>query len=468
MKKVLVIEDDRIWRGILVKLIKNAGYDVDTAKDGLEGLWKALSEKPDILVVDHILPRINGAHVIQFLRNDPSFKNSGMVLITSHEEIMNEYWAKEYGADEFIKKNEGIETIKKRLLEFLKGDFHTSKIPTEGKTVSLETLMGILDDELRHEKLNRDILELVEFIDDEEYIMRRIWNMIKQFGDVDTIYIMILTPAIGRLYAFSKERKSVNVQKLREDMLSLMKKPVTPSDWIFRGNVETTEDSETVKPSMVFPLEFHGVDIGVIMLEKVDIETRKIMLSLYKDLGESMGILAHTLNVFWEYRIASTVDSLTGLFVKKVILEKLQEYMSFSARDGMEFSIVMMDIDDFKSINDTYGHVVGDRVLREIGRMIKKTIREVDSAGRYGGEEFLILLPGTGIEGAKTMVERLLDTFRNTDWVKLAGVEKVTMSAGIALGDPKLSMTDLIKNADQALYRAKRSGKDRYAVYEEG
>ncbi len=157
MKSVLVIEDDRIWRSILVKIISKEGYDVDTASDGLEGLWKALNEKPDVLVVDHILPRINGAHIIQFLRNDPGFKNTGMVLITSHEETMNEYWAREYGADLFLRKSDGIESIKSKISEFLKGDFHTVKLPGEAK-VSLETLMGILDDELRHEKLNRDIL----------------------------------------------------------------------------------------------------------------------------------------------------------------------------------------------------------------------------------------------------------------------------------------------------------------------
>ncbi len=306
---------------------------------------------------------------------------------------------------------------------------------------------------------------MVEFIDDEEYIMRRMWNMVRQFGDVDTICTMILTPAIGRIYVFSNLEKVVNVHKLKRDMLSLMKKPVTPSEWIFRGNVKTSEDAPPIEPSMVFPIEFHGMDVGVVILENVDIETRKTMLSLYKDLGESMGVLAHTLNIFWEYRIASTVDSLTGLYVKKVILDKLQEYMNFALRNKMEFSIIMMDIDDFKSVNDTYGHVVGDQVLREIGRIIKETIREVDSAGRYGGEEFLIVLPGTDLKGAERVVERLLDNVRNTDWRKLAGVEKVTMSAGVAFGDPNIPMTDLIKRADQALYEAKRSGKDRYVVY---
>jgi len=124
----------------------------------------------------------------------------------------------------------------------------------------------------------------------------------------------------------------------------------------------------------------------------------------------------------------------------------------------------MMDIDDFKKVNDTYGHVTGDEVLKRVGKIISSTIRDTDLAGRYGGEEFLILMPATEIDAAKKAIERVLENIRNYNWKEL-GIEKVTMSAGVAQAVPGKSVTELIEMADKALYQAKRSGKDRCVAY---
>lgn len=151
-------------------------------------------------------------------------------------------------------------------------------------------------------------------------------------------------------------------------------------------------------------------------------------------------------------------DGLTGIFNRRHLMLRFEEELKRAKRLENALSCIIFDIDHFKSINDKYGHLVGDEVLREIANNTAKSIRIYDILGRYGGEEFLIVLPETDFENAKNLAERIRIAIKEKSIWNI----KVTVSLGVAsMQDKNESIDDMIKRADESLYKAKNSGRDR-------
>ena len=166
-------------------------------------------------------------------------------------------------------------------------------------------------------------------------------------------------------------------------------------------------------------------------------------------------------------RVASqaATDSLTGLANRRSFDEELALEWRRSDRVGATLSLILADIDDFKQINDTYGHQVGDSVLAKIGEVLSSRVRQLDFAARYGGEEFAVLLPETELDGARTLAQRLRKDVASTRVTLPDGGElDVTASFGIAEKNGFDRAEDMIAAADHALYEAKRRGKNRVAT----
>ncbi|HSA57437.1 MAG TPA: sensor domain-containing diguanylate cyclase [Gemmatimonadaceae bacterium] len=162
--------------------------------------------------------------------------------------------------------------------------------------------------------------------------------------------------------------------------------------------------------------------------------------------------------------LAST-DALTGLKNRRAFEERLDRELSRSRRHGHPLSLILLDIDHFKSYNDTYGHPKGDEILRIVGRLLTRTMRETDFASRYGGEEFAILLPDTDREGAQHLAERLRHTIESAKWPD----RPITASVGVASYSGQASTAEaLIDYADRALYRSKQLGRNRVTMAEVG
>jgi diguanylate cyclase (GGDEF)-like protein len=156
------------------------------------------------------------------------------------------------------------------------------------------------------------------------------------------------------------------------------------------------------------------------------------------------------------------VDGLTGLANRRQCEDALHAELSRAARFGGPLSIVFGDLDDFKVVNDDHGHPVGDTVLREFARVLERSVREVDLAGRWGGEEFLLILPGTDGAGAMRLAQRVRDYLEGRTLLTPEGIPvRVTASFGVAEYEPGTEPEQLIAAADAALYAAKRNGKNR-------
>jgi len=161
-------------------------------------------------------------------------------------------------------------------------------------------------------------------------------------------------------------------------------------------------------------------------------------------------------------------DVLTFLPNRRKIVVDLQEEVIRSSRYETPLSISIVDIDHFKKVNDTYGHVVGDDVLRTIAARLREQIRHPDTIGRYGGEEFLIVLPNSDVKAACEQASRLCQKIRSLEVASNDHVLKLTISVGIAqYQHGRENWEQFLHRADLALYQAKNSGRDRWAVAEE-
>ena len=160
----------------------------------------------------------------------------------------------------------------------------------------------------------------------------------------------------------------------------------------------------------------------------------------------------------------AVTDELTGLFNLRHFHDTLDNELERSRRFGTDVGLMLLDIDDFKAVNDTYGHQQGDIVLIEVARVLRRLSRDIDEPARYGGEEMAIVLPQTDIEGAELLAERMRAAVEELEIDRLdgEGVLRVTASFGVAsLPYCAKDKASLIAEADAALYRAKRAGKNR-------
>lgn len=162
-------------------------------------------------------------------------------------------------------------------------------------------------------------------------------------------------------------------------------------------------------------------------------------------------------------------DDLTGLFNMRSLYEKLDNELNRARRFGRCVSVIMMDMDHFKNVNDSHDHLFGSFVLQEVGTIIKKNIRSVDFGARYGGDEFLIVLTEIGVEGAQVFAERLKTLIREHEFRQGDHASHQTVSIGLAVtekGNRTIDARSLVRYADHALYKAKAQGRDCVVIFD--
>ena len=164
-----------------------------------------------------------------------------------------------------------------------------------------------------------------------------------------------------------------------------------------------------------------------------------------------------------ELRFRATHDELTGLSNRRVVLEAIDREYARRRREGGDLGVVLIDLDHFKNVNDTYGHLAGDAVLREAARRMTASVRPYDTVGRYGGEEFLVVAPSCNSSGAVKLAERIRESIQALPMPSVSGPVSITASCGVAVSTTAkpLDPQELLRSADEALYRAKENGRNR-------
>ncbi len=201
-----------------------------------------------------------------------------------------------------------------------------------------------------------------------------------------------------------------------------------------------------------------GADDNVV--KPFDSNELKVRLGPGRRILELQGELLETQAALHEQ---ATRDALTHLWNRRAILEILNRELARSLREGSPLGIVLGDVDRFKSINDEFGHIVGDTVLRKVAVQMAASVRQYDAVGRYGGDEFLIVLPGCDLAAAESLAERVRVATERIPESVLGIDRKVTMSFGLTAQVPHsgTNLELLLKTADEALYQAKEEGRNR-------
>jgi diguanylate cyclase (GGDEF)-like protein len=210
--------------------------------------------------------------------------------------------------------------------------------------------------------------------------------------------------------------------------------------------------------------DVHARVSGVVSVARRDRPFSVAERELFHYLAEQAAVSIENVGLHETVERQAVTDELTGLFNRRRFQEAMATEVERSKRFGQPVGLVLLDLDDFKAVNDTYGHQQGDLVLREVARVLRETSREIDEPARYGGEELAVVLPGTDLEGAYNLAERVRAGIEELALPLLDGdgTLGVTASFGVAtLPGSADDMRELVAAADEALYRAKRAGKNR-------
>ena len=300
----------------------------------------------------------------------------------------------------------------------------------------------------------KNIAKIIETQYDLAYVIPMIGEMIDRFVSEHLIYIFLKENDEFQLVwpaAFHDSNIKEEMKKLTEFVPYML-----------------LNEGKTGIFALISEKKVMGAVVAYSPIEKLSKKT----IDYIRQLTNQSSTTIQKAGVYAEILKYASFDALTNLNNRRQFEMRLSQEVATARRKKTDLSCIMIDIDYFKKVNDTYGHAVGDFVLKEVAKMITKELREYDIASRYGGEEFCILLPHTIIKDATNVAERLRHTVESTilDIKSVCEFEcenfNVTISMGVSQFDDSYTTNEqLYKNADKALYRAKKSGRNRVMVY---
>jgi diguanylate cyclase (GGDEF)-like protein/PAS domain S-box-containing protein len=239
---------------------------------------------------------------------------------------------------------------------------------------------------------------------------------------------------------------------------------LVPDVRLFPGFLPSVYYPHTLS-ELTVPLKTQAAIIGVLNIESDQLDDfSPELVALIETLASRIAIAIENARLFAETQQLARTDPLTGIPNRRYLFEVGARELSRARRFGHPLAALMLDIDVFKRVNDTYGHATGDQVLRTLSGSCQHHIRDVDTVGRYGGEEFVILLAETDRVGAQRVAERLREQVEHSAMETPQGPVSVTISVGVAERAESDDLTTLLARADQALYAAKQAGRNRVAV----
>ena len=290
-----------------------------------------------------------------------------------------------------------------------------------------------------------------------------------------TALLLWRTNSSYRVYGtkqLSAREQKVSIKKLKETLLELVRSNKKPLYFSDLGNYKKRAlplSGVNPKSMFVVPIvidrKVHAM-VAVYSAKKDafnQIQRHLLEVYLYQASESASKAMLHE-----EIKMMAFTDGLTGLYNHRRFQERLQEELKRASRYKEPLSLILLDIDHFKKVNDTYGHPAGDAVLKRIAELISRTVREIDFPARYGGEEFALIILKSNSKEAKKIAERLRKKVEQTTVKTDTADISVTLSLGIAsYPEDAKTREELIDRADQALYRAKQSGRNRTVLYEE-
>lgn len=448
-EKILIVDDDPTNAKLLAAKLGESNYAILKAYSGQEALQKASSENPDLILLDIMMPGMNGFEVTAQLKSGPETAGIPIVLVTALDGPDNKTKGLEAGADDFLNKPVHTAELKARVKSLLRLKRYSDQLKArvQARGGGIGSFAG--DDPMAELRLPN--LLIVEDSPTDAKLIKSLLNSLACSQSVVSsgeealsvcnnrqIDIMILDMLLPGLDGYEV------VRRIKEN-------PSTQSTQIIVVTSLQDIDSKIkgyefgVDDFLVKPINFNEFRARVNSLIKKK--------AYYDRLVGSLEVAVQ----------AAITDKLTGVYNSGYLKHYLKNELKRADRHHHPVSLIMLDIDDFKRVNDRHGHLAGDFLLKEIAEKLANSIREIDVLGRFGGDEFVIILPYTQRENAAAVAERIRLEIENG--AGASGVQpafEVSVSIGVAEYAPGVDTAqDVIQKADNALYTAKFSGKNR-------
>jgi two-component system cell cycle response regulator len=449
--RVLVVDDVLPNVKLLAAKLTREYFDVITAYNGPEALERIKREAPDIILLDVMMPGMDGFEVCERIRSDPATMHIPIVMITALSDAADRVRGLEAGADDFLTKpvNDIALFARVRSLVRLKMmmDEWRLRETTSGQFGILNANLSVKSETPDHAR--------VLVVEDSPIDLDKIAETLRRDNDAVT---SADTCPKGLDLALSDDFDLIviSLTLLNEDGLRLCSQ--------LRSHERTRQT-----PVLLIADEgdlgriAKGLELGAndYLLKPID---RNELLARVRTQVRRRRYHERLRQNYEQSLSMALTDSLTGVFNRRYVAAHLPRLLDRSGENQKPVAVLMFDIDHFKQVNDTYGHGVGDEVLKEVAVRCNRNVRNFDLVSRYGGEEFLVVMPDTDQDSALAVAERLRRTiaeepFEVSDPV---GRVTVTISIGVAVAQwPGDTSESLVKRADDALYQAKRTGRNR-------
>ena len=448
--RVLVVDDVLPNVKLLEAKLTREYFDVITASDGPQALEKAELEAPDIILLDVMMPGMDGFEVCERLKGNPRTLHIPVVMVTALSDTSDRVRGLEAGADDFLTKpvNDVALFARVRSLVRLKMmmDEWRMRQNTSGE-------FGMISANVMETEQTTDGASIL-VVEDSPVDLDRVVQTFAKHGN-NVASATNTRDGLERALSSEFELIVVSLTLVEEDGLRLCSHLRSHEQTRQLPILLLAEDGDM--PRVAKGLELGANDYLLKPVDRNELLARmrtQIRRKRYQD----------RLRANYEESLSMALtDGLTGLFNRRYLNVHLQRVIARITETRKPVSAIMFDIDFFKKVNDTYGHQAGDEVLKEVALRVSRNLRHFDMVGRYGGEEFVVVMPDAATEAAAMVAERLRQRIADEPFAISVppGSIPVTISLGVAsTGDSVCQPEALIKRADTALYQAKRSGRD--------
>lgn len=481
--KILLVEDSETQLKFLREGLLQNGFEVETASNGSEAYKKVYSCTPDIVVSDIVMPAIDGYQLCRMLKNVEETKKIPVILLTVLENKIDNFWGKKAGAQLFLSKSidikELVSSINATVRRYpVSAEYKTELASKDGVDNSAQTrLNAILNELLLKSMFSNEFRNLSDFLNYERIMVEKLFSLLSSFVEYHVAGVYFASPddfaenivyldTLGRNLSknllsdvsydfFRKMEEHKNIKNSKFEVVRMIL------------GKELDYEFGDLSSKIIIPLIFDKKLIGGICFYS----RQEIDYSSFKYFDIMISELLAIFKMKYQYtekEFMSVLDGLTGLYNRRQFEISLEQEYNRTKRHPSDFSLAILDIDFFKKVNDTYGHQYGDYVLKTVADLMKQSFRKTDLLYRYGGEELIMIMPETNIEGALIPVQRLRRMVEEYDFIYNGVKAKVTVSIGLTMNYQNLNTSaDILKSADEALYRAKEEGRNRVILHEQ-
>ena len=273
---------------------------------------------------------------------------------------------------------------------------------------------------------------------------------------------------INKIVSLNQNPPSPMVMAVRSKQLMLVGDIDTHKKPIIRKSQRAFAENYKTNNCAIAPLICQDRVVGVLNLadKTSSNQFNSGDIALIELFSQLVGASIGNIRLFEKIQRQATTDGLTGLVNHKTFYEILEKELWRSRRYGGQISLIMVDVDNLKKTNDTYGHRAGDKVIREISRKIRECIRQIDTAARYGGDEFAVILPNTSLGDATIVAQRMVNAVASSPATWKRDLIPLSISVGLGQYDADTNPEDITSRSDQALYSAKQAGKNTVRIFE--